>query len=315
MGRLLSFSLRTALTALALLVPIHVIAAPSTWVSGVGNDVGTCTITAPCRTFAYAVPRTDDNGTINVLSAGSFGPVHLKRPLSIMANGVEARIESTLDCGGFAAAICIFASASSTVTLTGLTVDLPAASTAYGVWVRSGGGVHINRCRISDASGGISFQPVSASKLHISDCRMVNVGSGVVTNGDSAAIQRVDIEGLHVEDGGYGLILQSYAAQMTVSVRDSTFVANRSAGIFAWAAGGAGRTLNLALDRVGISGNPSGLVYYGAGTTIRMNDTTITGNTTGISRSGNTGILQSYGTNRLKGNGTDGVAPTPIPLQ
>jgi len=57
------------------------------WVSATGNDTGTCPITAPCRTFAYAHDQTVANGTINVLSSGSFGPLTIAKRISIVAQG------------------------------------------------------------------------------------------------------------------------------------------------------------------------------------------------------------------------------------
>ena len=38
-----------------------------TWVSGVGDDVNPCSRTAPCKTFAGAVSKTDPRGEIDVL--------------------------------------------------------------------------------------------------------------------------------------------------------------------------------------------------------------------------------------------------------
>src|ERR687897_2218746 len=75
-------------------------AAPETWVSATGKNMGSCPITAPCRTFAYAHNLTDANGTINVLSSGNFGPVTITKPISIVAQGVEAVINNGADGAG-----------------------------------------------------------------------------------------------------------------------------------------------------------------------------------------------------------------------
>ena len=68
------------------------IAAIETWVSGSGADTGTCTIAAPCKTFAFALTRTTAGGTINVLAPGNFGPVTINKAVSIVADGVEGLI-------------------------------------------------------------------------------------------------------------------------------------------------------------------------------------------------------------------------------
>jgi hypothetical protein len=56
------------------------LAAPETWVSGTGSNTGDCPITAPCRTFRFAHDRTNNNGAINVLSSGNFGPLIITKP-------------------------------------------------------------------------------------------------------------------------------------------------------------------------------------------------------------------------------------------
>jgi hypothetical protein len=80
-----------------------------TFVSVDGSDAGACTITAPCKTFAYAHDQTNANGTINVLTSGSYGPVTITKSISIVAEGVHALINSGAD----GAAIIIQAAAQS----------------------------------------------------------------------------------------------------------------------------------------------------------------------------------------------------------
>jgi hypothetical protein len=41
-----------------------------TWVSGTGSDTNPCSRTAPCRTFAGAMPQTAAGGEINALDPG-----------------------------------------------------------------------------------------------------------------------------------------------------------------------------------------------------------------------------------------------------
>ena len=95
-------------------------AAPETWVSGTGSNAGNCPITAPCRTFAFAYGQTNNNGAINVLSSGNFGPFTIAKPISIVAEGVEAMINT----GAGGAGIIVQAGANAIVSLHGLTIDL-----------------------------------------------------------------------------------------------------------------------------------------------------------------------------------------------
>jgi hypothetical protein len=66
--------------------------ATRTWVSGVGDDVNPCSRTAPCKTFAGAISKTDAGGQINCLDPGGFGGVTITKSI-------------TLDCGATSGSI------------------------------------------------------------------------------------------------------------------------------------------------------------------------------------------------------------------
>lgn len=57
-----------------------------TWVSGVGDDANPCSRTAPCKTFAGAIPKTAANGEINCLDPGGFGSVTITKSLAIFCD-------------------------------------------------------------------------------------------------------------------------------------------------------------------------------------------------------------------------------------
>ena len=118
-------------------------AAGETWVSGTGTDTGLCPVTAPCRTFAFAHNKTNSNGAIYVLSSGNFGPVIITKPISIVAEGVEAVVNTAV--GG--AAIKIQAGASDIVSLRGLTIDLRGTAND-GISFVSGAALHVQNCVI-----------------------------------------------------------------------------------------------------------------------------------------------------------------------
>ena len=67
-----------------------------TWVSATGSDASTtCSITAPCATFAHALTETSAGGEIDVLSSGSYGAITISEPVTIYASGVNAVIDFT----------------------------------------------------------------------------------------------------------------------------------------------------------------------------------------------------------------------------
>lgn len=60
-----------------------------TWVSGTGSNTGSCTRTAPCLTFEYAIGQTNSNGEINCLDPAGFGPVTINISVTINCEGVS----------------------------------------------------------------------------------------------------------------------------------------------------------------------------------------------------------------------------------
>ena len=66
--------------------------ATRTWVSGVGDDVNPCSRTAPCKTFAGAISRTQTGGEICALDAGGFGAVTVMKSITLDGTGVISGI-------------------------------------------------------------------------------------------------------------------------------------------------------------------------------------------------------------------------------
>src|SRR2546430_5948335 len=105
-----------------------------------------------------------------------------------------------------------------------------------------------------------------------------------------------------VETNSDGVKATSTNGAITMTVRDSTLANNRGSAINA----SAGSPINLMLDRDTISNNlQNGVLSSGAGSTVRINSSVITGNATGVAGTG----LKSYKNNAINGNGSDG---TPI---
>src|ERR1700749_2323820 len=94
--------LAVALFALAWAAPAQA-KATRTWVSGTGDDVNPCSLTAPCKTFAGAISKTAASGEIDALDPGGVGNVTINKSItldgttgagfgSILASGVSAII-------------------------------------------------------------------------------------------------------------------------------------------------------------------------------------------------------------------------------
>jgi len=283
-------------------------ASPVTWVSGTGTNAGSCPITAPCKTFQYAHNQTSINGSINVLSSGSFGPVKITKPISIVADGVEAAIVAG---GAIGAGVRIEAGAGAIVSLRGLTIDLRGTDNR-GIYFVSGAALHVHNSVIRRATSGIRFAPASGtSALTVADSVIADtssVGIFVAPTGSGsvqAVLDRVRVE--NASGGGIVFSGTNSTGSIAATVRDSVAAGSASTGIVAQESGTGTTTVTVDRSTASVN-NDAGIFAGGAGATIRIGDSTVSGNFTGLA-TGGAGVIDSYGTNKVDGNGTDG-APT-----
>jgi hypothetical protein len=277
-----------------------------TWVSGTGSDAGTCPITTPCRTFAFAHTQTSNNGSINVLTSGNFGPVTITKPISIIAQGVEAVINTPLNSSG----ITVQATAASIVSLRGLTIDMRGTNN-NGITFLSGKALHVQDTVIRKTiANGIQFSPAAGtSELYLSDTVIANAGqsAGIFIQPSGSGNARVMIERVRVEKGtAPGMIFTGSFTTGTVkaTVRDSVVDGNTGGGIFALESGGG--SVDVMVDRSAAVNNLGGTGVFagGANALIRIGDSTVTGNGTGLETNSG-GAMASYGTNKVDGNATE----------
>jgi hypothetical protein len=298
-------------------------AAAETWVSGTGSNAGACPIAAPCRTFSYAHGQTSAGGTINVLSAGDFGPLTITKSISIVADGVQAGI---LGGGSIGAAIKIQAGVGGIVTLRGLTIDLRGTDND-GISFLSGTVLHVHDCFIRGSTHGIRFTPTTTSELYVADSVIADSSTkgagGVWVAPTGSSIVKVVLDRVRVENSGTAGISfflgGDTVASISAIVRDSV-----AAGSSKLAAGNGGPgivasgygsgTAKVMVDRSAFAHNGAGVLVIGARATILIGDSTLTGNHTGLSiLSG--GVIESYGTNKVSGNVNDGTPTSTIAMK
>ena len=275
-------------------------AAIETWVSGSGVDTGTCTIAAPCKTFAFALTRTTAGGTINVLAPGNFGPVTINKAVNIVADSVEALITTA---GADGAAIKIQAPSSAVVSLRGLTIE---SFAGRGVDFIAGAALYVDKCAFHKLNTGIVFEPnAGVPKLYVADTVITDsVSNGIFITSASGGSIRAVIDGVEVKNGGGpGLNFMPFTmGTFTATVSRSTVSGFTNSGISAQIGGGGFATVML--DRTTITNN--GIGVSTSGPVMRIGDSTVTGNTTGLQASGGGGF-GTYGTNQIDGNHTNVV--------
>lgn len=286
--------------------------ATRTWVSGVGDDANPCSRTAPCKTFAGAISKTATGGVIDVLDPGGFGALTITKPITIEAVGTVAGV---LVSGTYGMIINTTGNGDS-VVLRGLSFDGAGGTGLDGVNVIAAGSVAVpgnvlieNSTITRFGGNGVNFQPSTAAHLTMRNVAISKVGAaGVFLNGATGTA--ATLSDVRLTDNGQGILARSGST----TVRDSVISGSTGIGVNAFVSGGA--SLSLSLDRTTISDCAgAGIRSVGAGTTVRMTQSTVTNNALGLVSGGSANNIVSYGTNQVFGNTTDGSATTTVARQ
>jgi hypothetical protein len=294
--------LRHSALALAALVLAHSAAfaqAPRTWVSGVGDDVNPCSRTAPCKTFAGAISKTAPGGEISVLDPGGFGAVTITKSITLDGTGV---IASILNSGGVNGVI-VNAGVNDVVTLRNITIN-GAGSGLNGVRLFQAGALHLEGVVISGNTGiGVEITPspgapaqIMLTDTIIRDCaggglHLLPLGGPLTVTVDNSRFER-SLYGIRAEDGAVVMVNRSVASN------------NTNTG-FRTASAGAPVEINLENSVASNNGN-NGIATSGGASIVRLSNMSISSNGVGLNSSAGGQIL-SYGSNRIAGNGVNGV--------
>jgi hypothetical protein len=328
----------SVLATLSFVMALAVTASPAqaqatrTWVSGVGDDANPCSRTAPCKTFAGAISKTAVSGEINCLDPGGFGAVTITKSISIICDNT---IGGVLASSGVNGIIINLPAATDTVFLSGLDLN-GAGSGLNGIRIISAGNVHVQNCIIRNfraANGqGMSVQPSGALNLTVFDTTIDDNGvAGAPGTGGGILIQptgaggtaKVTLKDVRIQNNGNnGLFANTTGntgAGVTVEADVSTFTGN-STGIGVLTPVGAAVVVTTITNSSVVNNGTAGMTSNGANAFLRVGNTTITGNTLGVSAT-NGGSIQTYGNNRLVSNPSVGgfangafTAAAPPPL-
>jgi hypothetical protein len=292
------------------LAPAAYAQATRTWVSGVGDDANPCSRTAPCKTFAGAISKTAPSGEIDVLDPGGFGALTITKAITIDGTPVVAGVLVSGTAG-----FVVNAGANDLVVIRGLDFNGLGTGTK-GIQIVQAGKVQIENCQIYGFTPrGISVEPsTNPVQVFISNTRIKGSASnGIVVAPASSSIHaQVTLNNVEIsENTNFGL---SVTAGSSVIVRDSAISDNGLATSLAnIRADGTGGTTTVDLDNVLVSGSATGIISLN-GATVRVNNSTIVDNETGLSPSAG-GTIMSSGNNRLAGNSSNGAFSGTIGMQ
>ncbi len=275
-----------------------------------GDDANTCHCTQPCRSFQRAHDQTIDQGQITVLDPGGYGMVTITKSISIVNDEVGAA--SIIVSEGY----------------TGITINAPADAgyvnlrgiTIQGMGVQFGGSVGLilntgfaltmTNCVVSNhTSNAIMFQPVGGfSELAVSDTLVNDNGSiGIYVRARGSGVIKAALSRVEAYNNGAGIVVQGDTGIVNATVTDSVSTNNNGDGVAVASPGGG--TTNVMVIRATLANNNDGLRADNASSTLRVGQSTITGNR--FSWQNNGSNLRSYGDNNIDGNG-DGDPAIPV---
>lgn len=262
--------------------------ATRTWVSGVGDDVNPCSRTAPCKTFAGAISKTQDGGIISALDPGGYGSVTITKSITLDGSGTNA---SLLAAGTSGVTISGVIPAGAEVFLRNLTIE---GQLSTGVRILGAAAVHLENVTITDVTGRCVDSTGTGAMLYVLNSRMHSCdGGGIYVQNARATISNV-----HVTNSQYGVRVGPGGL---VTVKNSS-ASGGSMGFLA--AGDASAVLNIEDSLT--THNDFGVVASN-GATVRSSRVSIFSNrVTGLFNDG-TGHLLSFGNNFLVGNTSNGV--------
>ena len=295
--------------------------ATRTWVSGTGSDANPCSRTAPCQTFSGALGKTAANGEINCLDPGGFGTVNITKSITIDCTGTFGSILNSGTTGVIVNDSGQVNPGTIEVVLRGLSIDGGGSTPGLnGIRFLSGRSLVVEDVFIQNQSGaganGIVIAPTVSAEFYAENVTVTDGLGGihVQPTGATGAL-RATLRNVRVQNNsgtGLNVLTTGNTAPfgIVVEVEESRFTGNAN-GIVVNAQ--AGTTAGVVMvDDAAVSNNSgTGISTSGSLARIRVGNTVITGNGTGVTV-GAGSFINTYGNNRNDGNGADGAFTLPI---
>lgn len=277
------------------------LAAQRAFVSTSGADNISCSLAAPCRTFAAAQTAVAAGGEIVPLDSGGYGAVTITKALTIdVPPGVYAGI--TVASGGDG--VTVNAASSDRVVLRGLAINGQGQAGTNGIHVLTVGVVHVERCTVGGLTKGIFFEPSGAAKLVVADSIVRNNSSyGILGNPPAGGVaSHVEVTRSEVSHNGQDGIITVDVQRASVTETFSTN--NNGAGIWFATTGLSPSDAHIAVDRAQLIGNLAGIVTAGSPGALATATLTrsVISNTAGIGVLANLNSVIELSDNQIAGN-------------
>jgi hypothetical protein len=273
-----------------------------TWVSGTGDDAQQCTRTLPCKTFAGALSKTNAGGEINCLDPGGYGQVTITKSITIDCRDTFASVQApsgngiTINLDGQNNMIVRLRN----ISINGLLTAAIGISITGTTSTAANNAVSIEDCVIdgfltTGIYDSLSVTGSVSARLLVKNTIIRNgPGTGLSiagVNGGASQVKAI-LDNVSAFDWNQGFAAGNGAQ---VLIKNSISASNVSAGIVA------DPGAFVAITSSTILTNGTGIVA-GSGGTIRIGNTDIAFNTTGLS-----GTVQTFVDNRITNNGAGGT--------
>jgi hypothetical protein len=269
-----------------------------TWVSAVGDDLNPCSRTAPCKTFAGAISKTAEGGEIDVLDPGGYGAVTINKSItinggtgsgwaSILASGVNGVIVNVTTNPTTAVVIL------RNISILGTRHGTSCGAGLNGIRYLAGSKLIVEDCTIYGFSQkGIDVNLATTGTLVVKDSTLDDNNDGIVMT-NTTGTMKADITNVKMHDNvNSGLNLLSGSA----SISNSDVSTTNNVAIIAQG----GAAINVA--NCIVAHNSIGLQTSGASASLRISESHILNNATGLSNGGTTTSTQN---NKFLGNTAD----------
>jgi Right handed beta helix region len=286
------------------------------YVASQGSDANNCSLQLPCRSLQHALTISNAGGEIAILDTGGYNggtTVTIDKAISIVnQGGYEAGISFLSSVPG----IVINAGPNDAVSLRGLTIE-GAGVGRVGIQFNSGASLTVENCIVRHMiNDGIDFLSTTAtSALTISNSLVADNGFNGVslepTGSATAVLNRVEtnnngFQGIYVDGSN-----SAGTNTVNATVSDSVAAGNGQTGFWNTTQSGQAPTSLMVSHSVAANNSGFGVVAQGSGATLRLANSTVTGNTNGWGTS-TSGVVDSYGDNYIDGNAANQSAPPSI---
>ena len=262
-----------------------------------GNNASDCANPlTPCLTFAGALAQVNPGGEVIAEATGGYGALNVTQAVTISGPPgvvIYSGLPVTVNAPG------------ATVVLRGLTIDGTGAA-GNGISVTAVGNFFVESCVIANFAGsgstGNGLLMGSPGNLFVKDTIVRGVAHVGIWVAPASGTAKAALDHCRLDGNQFGVVSDAGAS---TTIRDSVASGNGDTGVVAEFGGELNvESCMVSNQNFGASGFGNGVLSLGAGSVVRVSNTTVTDNNFGLFV--NAGDILSRGNNTVEGNNTEG---------